>query len=683
MFKSNVILGATVFLSAFLLFSVEPLIAKKILPWFGGSAAVWSVCLVFFQAVLLLGYIYARFVARMPPARQALVHGLLLILSLIALPLGPRANWQPGSLARPTWPLLVLLSATAGLPFLALSATSPLLQIWASRGGAKNPYRLFALSNMASLAALLSYPFLIEPLIDLKIQSMYWSWGYGLFVLLCGAVAWRSHSQYQAEISEPVSIDIQKPPWSRVLIWFALAACGSMLLLSITNHISENVAAVPLLWVLPLATYLLTFVLAFDSARFYNRSLFLRLLAMALGVMAFALYDIRFVEVLQVALPVFLLALFACCMFCHGELHRLRPDREHLTSFYVAFSAGGAAGAIFVGIAAPRIFTGIYELPVALILTSGLALLVTWKPLDSAGAAATWMLRILWLGVTATMIFVFQANVRQYSRDALYMQRSFYGALRVVQSPNAGPQQTRTLFHGSIEHGAQFLLPPMRFRPTTYYGPDSGIGILLRESFHSPKRVGVIGLGVGTVAAYGQHGDVFRFYEINRQVVDAARSLFTYLGETPAKVEIVVGDGRLSLEQDHSPPFDVLAIDAFSGDAIPVHLLTIEAARLYQKHLKPGGAMAFHISNDYLDLAPVVRDLAQTLGYRAVVVHSHGDDDSLILPADWVLVTNNQEILDNYAIQMRSERIDSRPGLRLWTDNFNNLVGILKAPRLR
>jgi hypothetical protein len=292
------------------------------------------------------------------------------------------------------------------------------------------------------------------------------------------------------------------------------------------------------------------------------------------------------------------------------------------------------------------------------------------------------MLRILWMAVTAAMVFVFQANVTQYGREALYMQRSFYGALRVVQS-RVGPRQTRTLFHGAITHGAQFVLPPMRFRPTTYYGPDSGVGILLRECFHTPKRVGIIGLGVGTIAAYGQPGDTFRFYEINQQVVDAAQSLFTYLRETSARVEIAVGDGRLSLAQDQSPPLDVLAIDAFSGDAIPVHLLTIEAARLYKSHLKPGGALAFHVSNDYLDLAPVVRDLARALGYRSVVVHNHEDDDNLILPADWVLVTNNPEILSNPAIQLRSEHIDERPGLRLWTDNFNNLVEILKTPHLR
>lgn len=681
MSNSKAIAGSTVFLSAFLLFSVEPLIAKKILPWFGGSAAVWSVCLVFFQAVLLLGYIYARFLAWMPPARQPLVHGAVLALSLSALPLGPRASWQAGALAHPTWSVLALLSASVGLPFFALSSTSPLLQSWSSRDGSKNPYRLFALSNLASLAALLTYPFLIEPSLNLNIQSVSWSCGYGLFILLCAAVAWRSRKDRDRR--EAIAVVSQQPAWSSILIWFALAACGSMLLLSITNHISENVAAVPLLWVLPLATYLLTFVLTFDSARLYNRPLFLRLLAMALGVMAYALYDIRFVEILQVALPVFLVGLFSCCMFCHGELHRLRPEREHLTSFYVAISAGGAAGAIFVGLIAPQIFTGIYELPVALILTAGLALALTWKPAAPIEAGALWMQRLLWMAVSAAMMVVFQANVSQYGKDTLFMQRSFYGALRVVQSPHAGLRQTRTLFHGAITHGAQFVLPPMRFRPTTYYGPDSGIGIVLRECFPAPKRVGIVGLGVGTLAAYGQPGDTFRFYEINPQVVDAAESLFTYLRETPAKVEIAVGDARVSLQQDKTPPFDVLAVDAFSGDAIPVHLLTIEAMRLYRAHLKPDGALAFHISNDYLDLAPVVRDLAQAVGYRAIVVHSHSDEDSMILPADWVLVTNNPEVLNNSAVQMRAERIVPRSGLRLWTDNFNNLFQVLKQPSSR
>lgn len=677
MFKSNAILGATVFLSAFLLFSVEPLLAKRILPWFGGSAAVWSVCLVFFQAVLLLGYIYARFLASMPVRRQRLVHSAVLALSLAMLPLGPRANWQPGPLAHPTGPLLELLIATVGLPFFVLSATSPLLQSWSSRSGTKNPYRLFALSNLASLTALLSYPFLIEPLLNLKVQSISWSLGYCLFVVLCAVVAWRNR---EAQPKMDSVLVVRRVVSRQVLLWFLLAACGSMLLLSITNHISENVAAVPLLWTLPLATYLLTFILTFDSARLYNRSLFLRLLAMAVGVMGYALYDIRFVEILQVAIPIFLLGLFCCCMFCHGELHRLRPEQENLTSYYVAISAGGAAGAVFVGLIAPEIFAGIYELPVALILTAGLALGLTWKPSGSVEAGALWMQRLLWIAVTAAMIVVFQANVSQNSKDTLYMQRSFYGALRVVQSPHAGMGQTRTLFHGAITHGAQFVLPPMRFRPTTYYGPDSGVGIVLRECFPAPKRVGIVGLGAGTLAAYGQKGDTFRFYEINSQVVDAAESLFTYLRETPAKIEIAVGDARVELQQDHSPPFDVLVIDAFSGDAIPVHLLTIEAARLYQAHLKPGGAIAFHISNDYLDLAPVVRDLAQTLGYQAVVVHSHSDEDSMILPADWVLVTNNPTVLNNPAVQMRAERISPRPDLRLWTDNFNNLFEIMKHP---
>jgi SAM-dependent methyltransferase len=281
------------------------------------------------------------------------------------------------------------------------------------------------------------------------------------------------------------------------------------------------------------------------------------------------------------------------------------------------------------------------------------------------------------------MVAVCVANVQAYRDNSLSLRRSFYGSLRVVQSPHAGPEQTRTLYHGTIEHGAQFLLPPRRYRPTTYYGPESGIGIVLRECFPSPKRVGVVGLGVGTIAAYGRTGDVLRFYEINRQVIDIAQSLFFYLRETPAAVQIAEGDARLSLERDTTAPFDVLALDAFSGDAIPVHLLTEEALALYRKHLKPAGVIAFHVSNNYLDLAPVVAQLAHLAGFQSVLVHSHENDDDLTLPADWVLVTNNLAVIGNAAVKVHSEPIPVRKGLRPWTDEYNNLLQILKTPSVR
>lgn len=635
---------------------------------------MWSTCLVFYQVALLAGYLYAELVTRYLPVRaQVAAHVVLLIASLAVLPIGPTERWKPGVSNDPAWLILEMLSATIGLPFMALSATTPLLQAWLARRGCKTPYRFFAVSNFASLAALLAYPVAIEPMLDISTQRIAWSAVYIVFVAVCAFTAWGSSTAPVEWARERARV--QPTPNLRRLEWFALAACGSMLLLSVTNHIDANVAAVPLLWVLPLAVYLLTFVLSFGARSIYNRAVWLRVLAFALGILAYAIFNINFIEAIQVSIPVFLGGLFACCMFCHGELNRLRPKAGDLTSFYLTIAAGGAAGAIFVGLIAPHIFSGIYELPLTLCLTAVLAAAITW-------ADGHWPVRALWIAVSVCMAIVFAKNVTAYRASALSLRRSFYGSLRVVQS-NPGPLERRTLYHGVITHGEQYLLPPLRFRPTTYYGPDSGIGIVLRECFSGPKRVGIVGLGVGTIAAYGETGDTFRFYEINSQVVDAAPSLFFYLRETRARAEIVLGDARLSLEREIAPPFDVLALDAFSGDAIPVHLLTKEALALYLKHLKPDGVLAFHVSNDYLDLAPVVRELAEGVGYQAVLVRNHENDDELVLPADWVLVTNNSAVLTNPAVKIHSTPITGRSGLRPWTDNYSSLLPILKAPRIQ
>jgi SAM-dependent methyltransferase len=437
---------------------------------------------------------------------------------------------------------------------------------------------------------------------------------------------------------------------------------------------AENVAAAPLLWVLPLAVYLLTFILAFGVYTGFQRPFWLRLLALALGVLGYSVYEINAIVALQVSIPVLLAGLFVCCLFCHSELYRLRPPAEELASFYLIIAAGGASGAIFVGLIAPAVFSGIYELPVALMFTAALATVLTW----SEGA---WPVRVLWLGVTVSTIAITAANVRAYHENVLDLRRSFYGSLRVVQSPRAGFEQKRTLFHGIIEHGSQFFLPPRRFRATTYYGPESGIGILLRECIPSPKRVGVVGLGTGTIAAYGKSGDIFRFYEVNGQVGDIARALFYYLRESKAATQIVEGDARLSLERETAPPFDVLALDAFSGDAIPVHLLTREALAVYCKHLTPDGVLAFHVSNVFLDLAPVVKRLAESDNFQAVLVRNPDDPENDVLAADWVLVTNNPAVLDNASIRLHSVPIPPRPDLRLWTDSYNNLIQIIKTPQ--
>ncbi len=661
-----------IFSSAFLLFTLEPLFAKRILPWFGGSAAVWSTCLVFYQTALLGGYFYARVLTRFRgPTKQALVHIALLLGALLLLPIGPSARWQPVAGSTPMWDILIMLTATLGLPFVALSATSPLVQHWLARAGEPAPYWLFAVSNFASLAALLAYPIVVEPGLDVGAQRVWWSCGFTVFVAVCGSFALLTR---RGVVSAALEEQPEPLPIFRRLYWFSLAACGSMLLLAVTNHITQNVAAVPLLWVLPLAIYLLSFVLGFGSGGFYRRGLWLRLLAMALGVLAYSVYNIDTVDdAIQISLPLFLAGLFVCLMFCQGELFISRPEAAGLTEFYLVIAAGGAAGAIFIGVAAPYVFEGIYELPFALFAMAVVALVSTWGHYG-------WPVRILWVGVSACMAAVFVANVIAYHENSLILVRNFYGSLRVTQSPHAGPEQTRTLFHGVIQHGAEFMTPGRQRLPLTYYGPDSGVGIVLRECLpDAPRRVGVVGLGAGTLATFGRTGDTLVFYEINPQVITIANALFFYVRQSAAQVEVVEGDARLSLEREHRL-FDLLVLDAFSGDAIPVHLLTRESLALYLRLLKPGGVIAYHLSNRYLKLAPVVRQLANEAGYEAIQVKNKEDDDNQIFAADWVLVTNNSAVLENPAIRLRAVPIERRDGKRVWTDSFNNVFEIIKWP---
>lgn len=567
-----------------------------------------------------------------------------------------------------------MLSATVGLIFLALSASSPLLQHWVAQQGARTPHRLFAVSNLASLCGLVAYPLVIEPSLDIRLQIRLWSSAYLLFAALTIWITWRGFRLRSIAVRSS-----QERQWilpTRKLAWFALSSCSSMLLLSITNHLDENVAAVPLLWVLPLAVYLVTFVLAFSAVSLRRRDMLFPLLLFALGILGYAAYDVNSVEAIQVSIPIFLCGLFVCCFYCHSELARLRPETNELSGFYLMIAAGGAAGALFVGVIAPQIFQGVYEFPVTLVLTGLVATVLGWQENG-------WPLRSGMIGITLCMLAVVANNVRAYHENTLALRRSFYGSLRVVESPRAGPMQTRTLFHGIIEHGSQYVQLPFRRHATTYYGPESGIGIVLRECFDGPKRVGVVGLGAGTLAAYGKAGDSFRFYELNPQVVDLASSLFSYIRESKAATTIVPGDARLSILHDTSPPFDVLALDAFSGDAIPVHLLTREAVELYRTHLKPNGVLAFHVSNDFLDLGPVVKQIAQSFGVSTVLTRSHANPDDGILASDWVLITNNPAVLENASIKVHAAPLAVKAGLRIWTDGYNNLLQVLKTPVLQ
>jgi hypothetical protein len=664
----------TIFLGAFLLFLIEPLFAKLILPWFGGSAAVWATCLVFFQSALLLGYLYADILTRrLDPRRQSLLHITLLLASLLFLPIAPHAWWRPHSGGDPAWHILVVLTASIGAPFILLSATSPLVQAWHARNeSVSEPYHLFALSNLASLLALLSFPFLVEPRLTSHQQGILWSALFVVFAVFCSLAAWRARrgNVWPATKEANTPERIAAPSLADKLIWLSLSACGSILLLSVTNHLTENVAAVPLLWVIPLAFYLLTFTLAFNRRSLYSRELMVGLLAVTLGSWGYAVQESSVTESIQVSVPLFSVGLFICCLFCHGELAARRPAARHLTSFYLMVSLGGALGATFVGLLAPHIFSAIYELPLALILMAFLAAVVLW----SEG----WMMRVLWVGAVIAMFVVFVRNVRSYEKDSIVTVRSFYGALRVKEFRDWLKQPYHTLYNGTIEHGAQFVNPPMSLQPTTYYGADSGVGLALDRCCHGPKRVGVVGLGTGTLAAYGKSGDYFRFYEINPQVVRIANASFSYLRDTPARTEITLGDARLSLESEPSQQFDVLAVDAFSGDAIPVHLLTRQAFTLYLHHLKPDGILAIHTSNTYLDLAPVVQLLAHDAGYAPRLIVNNDNRRKLIDSSDWMLVTRNKAFLDDLEDSVLIETVTVPPHLRLWTDDYNNLFQILR-----
>jgi SAM-dependent methyltransferase len=672
------LLGLTVFLGAFLLFLIEPLFAKLILPRFGGAAAVWAACLVFFQCALLLGYLYADLTSRwLAPTRQSQLHVALLLISVLFLPIAPRFLHLHRADSDPAAAILGLLTASIGLPFVLLSATSPLAQTWYARANThREPYHLFAVSNLASLLALLSYPLLVEPHITANKQAALWSILFVVFVLSCIAAAWnarrgiKSPMDAHAEQSESAA-----PTLREKLLWLALSACSSMLLLSVSNKLLEDVAPVPLLWVLPLALYLLTFALAFHRRTLYWRGVLVRFLAVALGSLGYAIYDPVYTESVQVSVPIFCIGLFLCCWFCHGELALRRPAARYATSFYLMISLGGALGAIFVGLVAPHLFRAIYELPLALILTALLAVVTLWP--------GGWLARLFWIAAAAAMAFVLVRNVREYDANTVSRERSFYGALRVRQFTNWLKEPYRTLYHGRIEHGAQYVNPPSSLLPTTYYGPDSGVGLALTHCCPNAKRVGAIGLGTGTLAAYGKTSDYFRFYEINPQVIDIARKYFSYLRDSPARIDVVLGDARLSLEKEAPENFDVLAVDAFSGDAIPVHLLTREAFALYLRHLKPDGILAVHTSNTYLDLPPVVQLLAQDAGCDAQMIINDDDRRKLIDSSDWILVTRNGHFLDSVETTVLTEPISAPPNLRVWSDDFNNLFQILRPVKFK
>jgi len=665
--------AGTIFLSSFLLFLVQPLIARLILPWFGGSAAVWTTCMLFFQALLLAGYAYAHWLTRLSNKRtEAVIHTVLLLAAVATLPIAPGEAWKPLGSEEPVTRILLLLGASVGLPYFLLASTSPLLQAWFARARpGENPYRLFAISNLASLLALVGYPFVVEPFLGGLQQVQVWSWLFAAFALACAAMAWMTPRRAIESPLEAATAD-GRSPW---LMWLALSATGSVLLLAVTNHLTQNVAAVPLLWLVPLTLYLASFIIAFEGKGWYRLEWLWAILLALLGAMGWLLVDSDFDFDLVVQLAVFLPGMFLGCLFCHGELYKLRPAPARLTAFYLAVSLGGAIGGLLVAVVAPLVFTGYYELGIALVV---LAMLASLR-LGTVGRIPAFVSLALLLGIAASAAY----DSFRYHRDVLVATRSFYGVLRVKEYGSPGDEShMRRLVHGAIMHGEQYLHDRFRRQLTTYYHEDSGIGAAIRSLPEGrPARVGVIGLGTGTIAAYGRKGDVYRFYDIDARVMHIARTQFTYLGDSAATIELALGDARLTLERDPPQNFDVLAVDAFSSDAIPVHLITREALGTYLRHMKPDGIVAFHVSNRFLDLIPVVARLAREHGAHAVLVRDDPDEEEDVRRSrsDWVLVSRDPAALKREAmVEREATEAEDRPEWRTWTDDYSNLIQILK-----
>lgn len=770
------IYALTIFLSAFLLFQVEPMLAKYILPWFGGAASVWNTCLLFFQLLLVAGYLYAHLIGTRLGARAQVIVHLALVLGCAALmgalaliwksPIMPGANWKPSAADFPILRILLLLTVSVGLPYFVLSSTGPLLQAWFARTHEASPYRLYSLSNLGSLLALLTYPFVVEPALHLKTQGVAWAAVYLLFAIgiaVCALGLWRSPSH--VETAQPDSrgddIDGARPSATTFVLWILLAACASLMLIASTNQMSQDIAPIPFLWILPLALYLISFIICFDNERWYRRAIFhpaliitvfLSLIVLVQSDFAVAYLSRIGVAPNRVNLTIQIVTacalLFAICMVCHGELVRMRPHTRDLTAFYLMVAIGGAFGGIVGAIVAPLLFRGYWELRLAISMAMVLMFVVLLRDQRSwlhqrrpalaiallIGALALpqlmgigavgWIYDLPQLIVVAAgaIALLFGRRFRLWTRPGILAQyallaaivivaglsvtstivgyrtpalvtRNFYGVFRVMTNAPSDPEwRVYQLWSGRIMHGEQFVGLHQRYQPTAYYGPASGIGLLMANHPNRlapdprdwPLRVGVVGLGTGTLAAWGELGDYFRYYEINPAIIRIATDpggYFSFVRDSSAKVEIVTGDARLSMEREltagRAQNFDVLAVDAFSGDAIPVHLLTREAIETYLRELKPDGVLALHISNRFLDLAPLARQLARAFNLRGGIVIDRPSawiyDDS-----DWVLLSRSGKVLSQPEIAAHLKSLEGQRNVQLWTDDYSNLFQLLR-----
>jgi spermidine synthase len=685
----------TVFLSAVLLFQIQPVYSKYILPWFGGAPQVWTTALVFFQTMLLGGYAYAHFLAsRLQPRGQFLLHGALLLLSLLFVPVIPAEAWKPAGTEIPTWRILAMLAATLGLPYFLLSSTSPLVQSWIARfrHGAV-PYRLFSLSNLASIIGLLSYPFLVEPTLGLRRQFDFWAIGYVAFVVSIGllmAFRWKLAGQAVAvpgvqpdvAVSDDGAAHISAPTNAARLTWVIFAACPSILFLAVTNQLTQDVAPVPFLWVLPLVLYLLTFAICFEYFDWLPRTAIRWLAVLFVFLLGLSMSFRLFVENYIVVIALYCTGLFVASLFCHGELYARRPAPRHLTQFYLMVSVGGALGGMFVGLFAPYVFTSYWEINIGLGLCGLLVFYVTFealklrKPLRIPAELHT----VPPLAAAALILAMPLAALRY---GQIETARNFFGALRVQEKqPGEAGDAFRQLAHGSTSHGIQFLAKDRECESAAYYGPQSGARRLMSavrsvQSLES-MRVGVIGLGVGSLAADAAPKDAVVFYEIDPLVDAFARTRFSFLTKCNPGVQVHLGDARVVMESEAPNKYNVLVLDAFSGDSIPMHLLTTEAFSLYASHLAPEGAIAVHISNRYLDLMPVVKAAGERHGFTVRFIRSSGDANKGYFEALWAVLVRDEKLLAHESLGKAITDSPQTDRTLLWTDDFSNLLSAIR-----
>jgi hypothetical protein len=725
--------AGTLFISATLMFVVQPMFGKILLPLLGGTPAVWNTCMVFYQMILFLGYLYAHFLtSRQLKQRQILVHVAVLVISFIALPLALPEGTTPPTESNPTLWLIWTLLLAIGLPFFVVSTTAPLLQKWFANIGhhtSDDPYYLYAASNAGSLLSLLSYPFIIEPNIGLADQRVVWSIGYGLLALLiagCGYLLWRSHDTASTfEVNDNNTSSATELSLSTKLYWLVLALVPSSLLLGLTNFISTDIASVPLLWIIPLTLYLLSFVLVFS--KWADKIHPVMVSVQPAVLLPFIAYSFINPAVLPywLDLVLHLLAFFLAIMVCHGELAKNRPHTRHLTDFYLIMSFAGMLGGMFNTFVAPFIFNAVYEYPLmivaALLLRPGFFSQQWYKQLvfpvlllvlglsvyfatdnladylDSiggglillAGLTYSFRARPISLALLTGTILFFTSGLHSLLSNTLYQERSFFGVFSVRESvlldENQRPEKYHELFHGTTKHGAQRLVAQQLTTPLTYYSRPGPMGQLFKTFDEQSDiwQVGSVGLGAGALACYKKPNQQWRFFEIDPLVIDIAKDpkYFSYLSRCANKAEIIAGDARLSLTRVPDQQFDLLILDAFSSDSVPTHLLTREAINLYFAKLKPNGMLAFHITNRHLALKKVLADHVRNLQLAALIQeYKPKQDIPLVVATDWVVLAKNEQQLKPLQ-QSRLGNWQKLPiyfDMKPWTDDFTNIMGIWK-----